>query len=1144
MARQKRNQPKSSRVIRLITNNNSKKTPKTQINSSNSHNNQSGSRFQRLATEIEDPQVDIQLDDHVLDADGEIRPFSLSNGMESIAEEDSDDGSVWTKSRRVRNIDRVSPLRLTSLDTRCELEFGLFAVIFDYVLGANPPFKIIDGFVKRVWGYTEYDRISFHSNGIFLVRFKTEEMKLRVLQSGPVFFDNKPVVVKEWTPSAKLVREAVDMVPIWIRFYGLPLKFWGNALLKIAGLVGKPIRSDSNTQLKTFIGHARVMVEVKMGGDLPDVIEFTDELDVTHRQIVHYEWRPTICADCKGVGHLARDCRKKQQPVQHVKKVWVPKARAQQPVGVPAPPAPNPPVRPLVVQPRSQSVLPRGLVTPQPAAFTPFSPIRVLTKFSRQGGMSTGTGRRTFLEVLEHSVQYRKVVEEDMAETRVRSSAINKVHQSIGAQWAMVHNNDSHEGGRIWILWDSGNYAVDVLGSEAQVIHTKVTYLPTGVVWWMSMVYGFNRLADRAILWQSIKNMKCCINGPWVVMGDFNNVLAMNERIGSEVSAAEVREFQECVDVCGLNDIPAQGAFFTWTNKQEVGDLKFSRIDRALVTDEWLLHFPNTITMFHPEGLFDHCPCTMTRTRCCKEQDHVQLAKRLKLLKKPLKALNSEAYAGIETSSKVALLHLHRMQGQLQLDPTNLGFQQQVKEATDLYRDREGALRSFLSQKAKAQWLSEGDDNTHYFHSVIKARRMHNRILGIHDLEGNNHTTPSAIEGAFICYYKSLLGSNRRVTKVHKGTVQQGKLFFRDSFDVTGNDIIGAVQEFFSSGKMLKQINSTTLTLIPKKARPTTVADFRPIACCNVVYKIISKVICTRLATVLPDIISETQSAFIKGRDIVDNILICHDLVRLYKRKACSPRCMMKVDLKKAYDSIEWDFIKQMLQALKFPDQMIQWIMECVTTPWYTLSLNGSNFGYFQGRRGIRQGDPMSPLLFTICMEYLSRILAYVTNSMEGDKTSIITILRAFATFSKAWVWRLIEKSDIYFNGMSSALMFVCLKDISGSKRDVSFRDTLLLDSYFYHTAIVMDRINHICRNYLWCGSDEFHKTPPSSRDVVRLAKKYGGLGIVNGKIGIGNVGQVIGALPWYPRYPECAQPPQALYHRLAGYPMPSFDKG
>ncbi|XP_074304662.1 uncharacterized protein LOC141639430 [Silene latifolia] len=90
----------------------------------------------------------------------------------------------------------------------------------------------------------------------------------------------------------------------------------------------------------------------------------------------------------------------------------------------------------------------------------------------------------------------------------------------------------------------------------------------------------------------------------------------------------------------------------------------------------------------------------------------------------------------------------------------------------------------------------------------------------------------------------------------------------------------------------------------------------------------------------------------------------------------------MKVDLKKAYDSVEWEFIRQMLYALDFLHQMIQWIMECITTPWFNLSLNGSNFGYFQGKRGIRQDD-----LLMFC---------------RGDKHSICTILRAFATFSRA----------------------------------------------------------------------------------------------------------------------------------------------
>ncbi|XP_074314470.1 uncharacterized protein LOC141649687 [Silene latifolia] len=253
----------------------------------------------------------------------------------------------------------------------------------------------------------------------------------------------------------------------------------------------------------------------------------------------------------------------------------------------------------------------------------------------------------------------------------------------------MVNNIGSHDGGRVWIIWDATNYKVEVLSSEAQVINTRVTFLPTGVIWWMSVVYGFNRVSERLSLWQSLQLMHQVVNGPWVVMGDFNSVLAMDERIGSEISSAEMRDFQECVDVCGIGDIPAHGSFFTWNNKHDVGDMVFSRIDRAMVNDEWLLKFPDTIIMFHPEGLFDHCPCTLTmrpdsvRKRggfkyfnmWGKDSDFLpivkevwdsqihglkifQFVKKLKLLKKPLKALNGSAYAQIETTAKLAQVML------------------------------------------------------------------------------------------------------------------------------------------------------------------------------------------------------------------------------------------------------------------------------------------------------------------------------------------------------------------------------------------------------------------------------------------------------------------------------------------------------
>ncbi|XP_074277532.1 uncharacterized protein LOC141601161 [Silene latifolia] len=201
-----------------------------------------------------------------------------------------------------------------------------------------------------------------------------------------------------------------------------------------------------------------------------------------------------------------------------------------------------------------------------------------------------------------------------LLETRVRCGSINKVHQGIGAHWEVVHNNNVHDGGRIWLVWDSAIFSVVILGCEAQVIHSKITSLQTGHVWWLSVVYGFNRVPDRVPLWGSLTAMHNVVNGPWIVMGDFNNVLALNERLGSEVSNYEIRDFQQCVTDCGLVDVPAQGAFFTWNNKHGPGDMVFSRIDKVLSNDEWIQQFPDVTIMFHPEGLFDHCPCTISLT--------------------------------------------------------------------------------------------------------------------------------------------------------------------------------------------------------------------------------------------------------------------------------------------------------------------------------------------------------------------------------------------------------------------------------------------------------------------------------------------------------------------------------------------------
>jgi hypothetical protein len=206
-------------------------------------------------------------------------------------------------------------------------------------------------------------------------------------------------------------------------------------------------------------------------------------------------------------------------------------------------------------------------------------------------------------------------------------------------------------------------------------------------------------------------------------------------------------------------------------------------------------------------------------------------------------------------------------------------------------------------------------------------------------------------------------------------------LFFKHSWDVVGQDVCATVRDFFQSGQLLKQINHSIIALVPKSAHVSTASDFRPLSCCNVVYKIISKILADRMGRVLDGIISPMQNAFLGGRRMADNIDLLQELLRQYERKRTSLRCLIKIDFREAFDSVQWIFLRYLLLFLGFPDRFVHLVMTCVETASYSVAINGELFGFLPGRCGVRQEDPLSPYLFIICMEYLSRMLSLASQN-------------------------------------------------------------------------------------------------------------------------------------------------------------------
>ncbi|KAG7539011.1 Reverse transcriptase zinc-binding domain [Arabidopsis suecica] len=392
------------------------------------------------------------------------------------------------------------------------------------------------------------------------------------------------------------------------------------------------------------------------------------------------------------------------------------------------------------------------------------------------------------------------------------------------------------------------------------------------------------------------------------------------------------------------------------------------------------------------------------------------ITQRMRNVKIACKVLNREGFSNIQQRTKEALAELESIQSALLTSPTQTLFRQEFV-ARKKWNFFSQAQQSFYRQKSRIRWMKDGDANTTFFYKSVIAHQGRNCIKYLRGDNDERIENIDQVKSMLVSYYQNLLGTENTdlspmpveeikdlvafrclpdlaaqllqvpsAAEIRRTIISMPKNkapgpdgfpveFMWEAWDVVGQDTVEAIQDFFSTGHLPRGFNATAITLIPKITGADHPTQFRPISCCTTVYKVIARLLKQKLKLFISDAVQANQVGFVQGRQLCENVLLASELVTDFHIPATTTRGCLQVDLAKAYDNLNWDFLLNVLNAIELPHQFIGWIKECFTTPSFSIAFNGELIGFFQGKKGLRQGDPISSLLFVLAMDVLSKKL-------------------------------------------------------------------------------------------------------------------------------------------------------------------------